>query len=549
MSNSEPLVEVLVDAGDGGSELSLQDGRYAVVGLGVGRLSVRVPAGLYKLRQRLGNSESTRLLEVEAGTPLRLAVPGLAFDSPIPLPGTNSPREFQQAAFGRTQLTSPGRGAGQFSLLLRDPRWQPGEVADAGRADLFRREGFRLRLESFDGAFKKPLHQLGTMEPGTGFLRVNVELPPGPYVLTQQGGDEGRQRCMSLRVTADWALHAFLQIAPHPGDDPVGLDLDRASLVCAPPGLRLQPDDPGLLLLETARKALARRRFELADAIADRVLDDRRQDNPLLGLFAAHLLLGAGPLDSHRLAGVVDACARWLGEWSPDVFALRAKLADLDMGPLPEGLSAADGPPLLAASWSVLRQVSQQDDLPGSRQLAQGLSKMFPFAVESTSTWFVWTERSGTRVPPALPRSGTATPRLGSGARKFSKMLISERDVEYETEPSRASVLGVVEELLSSEPLRPWVRELKAGERAGGKAPAGFDGLDLGLLAAVSSAQAGLIPGVIDARSAAASIVGGLNVPMATAQQSATRLLGRMRDWADGKDKPPHRKAATPPKG
>jgi hypothetical protein len=93
-----------------------------------------------------------------------------------------------------------------------------------------------------------------------------------------------------------------------------------------------------------------------------------------------------------------------------------------------------------------------------------------------------------------------------------------------------------------------WAGNLLNGTLPDGQAPAGLDGLDLGLLAAASSAQASLLPGVIDAHSAAATVVGRLNVPMATAQQSAIRLPGRMREWGGGKDKPSPAKAAQRPK-
>src|SRR5882724_4410572 len=113
-------VSVFIEAKDGCSELYLQNHSYALLATGVGQLSARVPAGLYKVRQRIGDNERSQVLEVPAGdAPVHLNLPGLAYASPIPLEGTNTSREFQMAALGAKGLTAPATGIGQFSVLLR----------------------------------------------------------------------------------------------------------------------------------------------------------------------------------------------------------------------------------------------------------------------------------------------------------------------------------------------------------------------------------------------------------------------------------------------
>src|SRR5207248_1730192 len=150
---------------------------------------------------------------------------------------------------------------------------------------------------------------------------------------------------------------------------------------------------------------------------------------------------------------VVDHTARLLGEEFPDVIALRYRLAALRLGPLRPQRLVLSAPPMLAASWAVLTQPTTD-----GHGIASAISKLFwfPFTVESTSTWFVWTEMPNTRTP-----ARGLNPPATTGEARRRDIMFSRRGVEFETPPSEESVRGLLSQLLSSDKLQPWVRHLK----------------------------------------------------------------------------------------
>lgn len=511
---------VFIQAADGCSELYLVNDRFEVVASGVGRLFAQVSPGLYKVRQRIGDNERSQVVEVERSDgPMHVALAALSFASPIPLEGTNTSREFQQEALGQTRTTAAGKGTGRISVLVRDSRWEMGGNNN-DRGEFLMGEVSRLTLESLDGAFVKPLKQLGQVDIARGFFRASINVVPGHYVLTQSAS-EGLQHCLPLEVSAVWVPQVFLRISQQAGStQPQALDLDHSSIVYASPGERLYPGNRDLLLLEVVRKAFARRRTDIGAEFLQEILDGKYR-NPMLGLIGSHLLLDSAEQDKARIKAVVDNTAALLGENFPDIIALRLRLADRTDTPPAPSLPTVTSPPLLAASWAALTRQSGSDS---SKRMAMGVARMFwfPCTVESTSTWFVWTEARNAR------RQTTPRPRgVPGGSLDISDrgLFISLRNVEYGTPTSAEHVEKLVEELLADGGLQDWIRSLKSDARSVGTSGSSLNQLDRGLLTAIASAQAGLVPGVIDAQSAASRLVQNLNVPLATAERSASTLL------------------------
>ena len=522
---------VFIQAADGCSELYLVDDKYAVVASGVGRLSAQVSPGLYKVRQRIGDNERSQVVEVErSDAPMHVALPALSFASPIPLQGTNTSREFQQAALGQTGTTAAGEGTGRISILVRDSRWEMGGDNN-DRGEFLVGEVSRLSLGSLEGTFDRPLQQLGQVDIARGFFRASIDVAPGHYVLTQSAS-EGLQHCLPLEVKAAWVPQVFLRITQQSGSiQPQALDLDHASIVYAGPGEQLYPSNPDLLLLEVVRKAFARRRTDIGAEFLQELLEGKYR-NPMLGLIGSHLLLDSAEQDKARMKAVVDNTAVLLGEDFPDIIALRLRLADRTDTPPAQGIPPVTSPPLLAASWAAL---TRQTGTDLSKRTAIDIARMFwfPCTVESTSTWFVWTEaRNARRQTTPMPGGVYGAP-LNVRDRGLT---ISLRNVEYETPTSAEYVQKLVEELLADGGLQDWVRSLKSDARSVGTSGSPLNQLDRGLLTAIASAQAGLVPGVIDAQTAASRLVQNLNVPLATAGRSAAALLSQLPRKAAGGD-------------
>lgn len=79
---------------------------------------------------------------------------------------------------------------------------------------------------------------------------------------------------------------------------------------------------------------------------------------------------------------------------------------------------------------------------------------------------------------------------------------------------SRSQVPKLVEALLAGGGLQDWGRSLKSDARNVSTSRSTLNQFDRGLLAAIASAQAGLVPGVFDAQNAASRPVQILNVPL-----------------------------------
>lgn len=551
MSSSDVKLNVL--ASDGCSELYLVDDQFKTVACAVGELHTDVAPGLYKVRQRIGDTERSQVVEVPEGVRhVEVALPSLPFASPIPLSGTNTSREFQQAVMRRPQPAIAAGQAPRVSLLVRDFRWRHGQ-SNRGRQAFLRQQMERLGLEAFDGHVHKSWLELSHIDYDAGLFHATIELPPGSYVLTQRG-QGGAQHCLPLAVLAHWSPQVFLQIAGKgDSDESMPLDLDHAAIVYAAPGEQLSPENPDLMLLEVARKALARQRAHVGADVLDRVLAGKVR-NPLLGLMGAHLLLGSPPCDTRKLRMVIGNTAAMLGDAFPDIVALRLRLADLERNAVDcAALPPVSGPPLLAASWASLAQHPCTTD-----DVARIFS--FPYSVEATSTWFMWTEtREGRRlrtrphppafnpVQPVMPAAAAsvrvepsapvlgraiAAPTTGSG-RAISAPVAEPAASVARAQPvekaSQDDAQTMVEHLLSHDAVQDWVRKLKTAERSGQPPLPGLSPLDRGLLTSVASAQASLIPGVIDARTAAERLVRNLNVPMAAVKLSANRLLNELQ--------------------
>src|SRR5262245_31206985 len=122
MSNSE--VDVRVRAQDQCAELYLLNGQRVVVAAGLGSLKAQVSPGFYKVRQRIGDVEHNEVIEVGPDASKNVVdLRPLAFPSPIPLDGTTTSREFQQAALGFSDVTHSMGTGGTCFLMIRDPKW------------------------------------------------------------------------------------------------------------------------------------------------------------------------------------------------------------------------------------------------------------------------------------------------------------------------------------------------------------------------------------------------------------------------------------------
>lgn len=388
-------VNVIIESCAYASELYVVNRAYALVAKGVGRLALELEPGRYKVRQRIGYSEHVQDLEVSGSRErCNLKLLRLEFPSPIPLLGTSlvsgspGPRPFSY-------------GSGSFRFVLRTPVGEDLLPCDAQVEHMYT-EMRRLRLESFDGKLSVPFNEPSASGDPPDALIFSSEQPPGMYVIVQER-DGNRQVCMPILVREARTTVVF-SLALSDERQPVPVELGHAAMAMLRDEDLTGEYEESLLRMEAARKAIAAGRhvYGWSNAVPEGQTENILLDlmdihlgwqclNPRIADHGEPLPEGERPLlhvdRAALLTRLNNACAV-LGRESADVRALVHALnfgrSEIDV--LPPG-----APPLLRRSWDRLLSFEE-----GNAQA--GAVMVFPYQVESSSTWFLWSEEPGARA-------------------------------------------------------------------------------------------------------------------------------------------------------
>lgn len=360
-------------AEDPTTEIFLVDAALGPRASGVGELEWWGAPGLYKVRFRAGATQVDQLVELTSGPePLDLPFTHVHFASPVPLEGTSTSHEYHQG--GAIQLSGAtdatlGTGA-RLLVLVRDydPVPDDGQSIAAG-----------LTLHDGDGRLLYTFAD-GREERGARWAGAHLEVDPGVYRL-RMTMDARRVLEQSVVACAGWGTQVYLARADEPGVPRPVPDLAGAAVLMARAGTVFDPRSAPLRWTEMLRRALEHGRPAVPtwgprlDAIRAAM-----GENPMLGLLAAHVLLGGGD-SSRALAGeIVDGLDPALAD-HPDVAAVRLALRpDSPVRPF-------DAPPMLRSSWEVVLAASARDPrLMGEDSLS---ARAAPRVVPS-GAWLVW---------------------------------------------------------------------------------------------------------------------------------------------------------------
>ncbi|HKG92301.1 MAG TPA: hypothetical protein VKA84_10435 [Gemmatimonadaceae bacterium] len=371
MSTSEPRshVALTLRAADPATEITVLNREFEPRARGTGQLTVWVAPDVYKVKLRTGTSVHEELVLVPPGSGEILKEyddSASAFPSPAPLANTTTASAEHVAAAERESRLAhaPGLGSGSsIFVFARDwtppgrPPFPPGATPHPARGLSLVSHGATAgdaRLVDFEAASAGP--------PGGTWAACNVRLSPGAYRLRLSVPD-GESMEQTVIASPGWQTQVFLLQREYAkkkrrrghghehGDPDVPRDPDalRADLagaaVLLARGEGFTADDRGARLTELARLALVGRR-RLAAAV--RALLPDRIEHPMLGIFAAHLLLAEERPDARLILSLVRRLRELLGASHPDVTAVA----------LAAGESAPPGaftvPPMLRASWSIV---------------------------------------------------------------------------------------------------------------------------------------------------------------------------------------------------
>jgi hypothetical protein len=326
----------------------------------------------------LADATAEQLVVLNSDTEIDLTAE-LPLDSAAPLDGTSQTHEFHKyPAVARSEHVAVEIGAGA-EIFLCARRWRRPDTAPSSgprsipSLALHRPDGQLLaELEVLDAALERPDEPL---------LAKTIGVDPGSYMLrwVDELGNEVEQTVQAVR---DWQVQVFLleqETTSVDGQQLSGVGASDQHISILMGHDRFDPGDETLLLVEQARAALADERNVASIFVSETLF--AKFDNPMLGLFGAHLMLigrdaGASPKNDEprsragaqsRVAApvdfnqrlfdhVVDNLTRLLGPDHPDVIALATQRADRPLS----DLEPVVVPPMLWRSWRLLIDASNE---------------------------------------------------------------------------------------------------------------------------------------------------------------------------------------------
>jgi len=329
MSSEVQERRLVVHSGYTMAEIQILDGRGVVLARAVEHLSVTLPCGYYIVRHAAGLQAKETLVELTPGEgDLWTYAP--SFDLPAPrMPPSRSP------SVSPVQL-------GELSLMLTFPPDIPEQRLSGD-----------LRIRDYDG---KQLGLLSQEQLNSGDNWVSLNLAPGCYLLQSPSGPPGERQPVVIEqclfVGAGWRTEVM--VPARQGFPDAG---NAAVFMLKPEDGEPGPDD--FSFAELARQTLASSRSASATMGAGsiRAMLSAKFENPMLGIYGAHLLIRDPLYDRGLLNEVIGNLKRLVGR-HPDVLSLCLLTDDVSDGPI-----HFRWPPMLRSSWNLIVQKGAQSGL------------------------------------------------------------------------------------------------------------------------------------------------------------------------------------------
>jgi hypothetical protein len=412
MSGSER--KVVVESADLLAEISIVDARYRVRQRGVGRLEVTLEPGLYIARVRSGEVTQQKSMRVDDGdVTIRFEEYG-TLRSSAPTEAVVDP-----GARSRVLAAAPSiaAAAGSWVLLaIRHPLEADADAASAVYADAPDAGGFALvRL---DGETLQEFSSIPLSRTATGHWVAAIQVGSGWYGLALPG-DGGRRVVLPLYVGRRFSPSVFVELrstrsgsSPRPNFDQLLVSYDDREA-------DIFQDRDRMRAMELARRSLVLGRNELTPALMEILVRQKFQD-PILGLFAAHLLLLDPQGDAGAFREVVSNSGSILEyPQHPDLVIVRAlgrQRGWWDAAPMAGDVAPLEGPPLLRASWEALLGMrGRAPELVASDSLLRRVAS----SLVRSNAWVLWREQGerstvAASSPRAAPSGGASGPDPGS---------------------------------------------------------------------------------------------------------------------------------------
>jgi hypothetical protein len=345
MSGSEHTLSIETD--DQIAEIAVYDGNLNAVARRIGRLQEKLPAGLYKIVVRVGSATDEKLAALDRDQTIKLGP--LPFSTPIPLQRTGKTHEYHMAAAAEASRASPKALGSGASIMVFAREWSAaGNKSDGNPA-----QGLSL-LDSQENLLAEIWKEVDLRSSGDASAGWRADVDPGGYFLRLELDDADKTVLLRpIYVSPGHQLQIFCLVGDHlveEGDKRKFVrraNLAGAAIFISARG-SFDPDDRRARLSELACRLLAQSRGGLPQSLIDDLISEK-SDNPMLGLFCAHLLLRDCRDDKELFRTVTDNLLRLLGPDHPDLQALWWQR--VNGSPLGDGRLHVL--PMMRASWSL----------------------------------------------------------------------------------------------------------------------------------------------------------------------------------------------------
>lgn len=344
-SSSEPLIPLTATAADRSTEIFITDGRLRRIARGVGEVTAQVPPGIYKVRFRAGDTQRDQLVEV-APDDGHKHVPGspVMFESAVPIVNTGTTREYHaEAAAAKSHMPSIARGTGSHLFVFARDLTRDRTMPWTG-----------VSIHDLDGVL---LAEIGDGETSREdrYGAIHLEVDPGTFCIRVDTGEVGTYE-MFATTSADWQTQVFLMSENFwAGESRIRRPgLKTASVLMTRMGEGFRPDDEHVRLTELARQGLESGRKVVRKSDLTEMLWAKFQ-NPMLGIYGAHLMLLENRIDHRQLEIVMRNLGSLLGP-HPDVAALHLRPG----APTPRSGLSFPTPPSLRDSWDLITKATRR---------------------------------------------------------------------------------------------------------------------------------------------------------------------------------------------
>jgi hypothetical protein len=392
LSDTSNKLTLEIQASDSATELFVIDGDHHLVDRGIGMLTTKpLDPGIYKIKARVGfETREQHVVLREPGQ--KVVLPPFAFASPALLRDTSKTHEYQVAA-AETESHNVHFDKGQGSTIFIFARaWTPSQIQPSALRSINPAAG--LSLCDQGGNTITYLETAGRVDNQVRdpWAACNVQLNPGLYRLSL-ALPSGERLEQTVVACPGWQTQVFLLQRDY--GDSRRADLPKASVLMAQ-GMGFYNGDVGMRQAELARLGLTNERKVLSSEVREMLRT--KFENPMLGIYGAHLLLLEQSPDMDLLRMVVNNLQGLLQYQHPDVEAL-ALAIDVSGG------YSFTVPPMLRRSWSLVvnATITRPDLVPAASLAASAAQNLW-----SEEPWLVWHEPAPAVATP--PNAVTTAP-------------------------------------------------------------------------------------------------------------------------------------------